>query len=414
MFINQCKETMPMPKISRYLSEWEKAGLLTAQQTGKILEYENSKHKRPWVLYGFIMLGVSVLSIGVISLIAANWSSIPPMVKLAADFILLFSTAVAIYVTAKKNLPLVFDALGTFFVFFFLASIGLLSQIYHTGGELYQALFLVCAVMLPLTLISYKKFLPNVWVVLVLAAVILFCAALIDKHHRENLFFIAFGILLSMQFVSGILGSLSSFGNIAKKLSFPFVFWSVVFFFAVMVYIDINYSLMHRGFMIFQKDVSMAPLYFIINSTGLVLALLIIMNKNMMKKIKIFAVILTLFYCLILNFYLGLFTPRADFYDGYADFGWTRVIWQLIGPAETIIILLLFSLIFSALNYKKLFNAMILLIGIRFLLIYFQVFKSLAYTGMGLIVSGLVIIGFVVVWYKFHAVIEDKIRGLIQ
>jgi hypothetical protein len=75
---------------------------------------------------------------------------------------------------------------------------------------------------------------------------------------------------------------------------------------------------------------------------------------------------------------------------------------------------LLFSFIFSALNYKKLFNAMILLIGIRFLLIYFQVFRSLAYTGLGLIVSGLVIIGFVVVWYKFHSVIEDKIRGLIK
>ena len=403
-----------MAKISRYLSEWEKAGLLTPQQTGKILEYECSKYRRPWVLYSFIMLGVSVLSIGIISLIAANWGSIPPMVKLAADFILLFAIAVAIYVAAEKNRPLVFDALAAFFIFFFLASIGLLSQIYHTGGEVHEALFLVCAVMLPLTLISYKKFLPSAWVVLVLAAVILLCVKLMDKRDGENLFYIAFGILLSMQFISGILGNLSSFSNITKKLTLPFVFWSVIFFFAVMIQMDVNYSLMHGGFMSYQKDVSIAPLYLIINITGIILTLLIVLNKNIPKKIKIFASILALFYCAIQSFYLGLFTPRADFYDGYSDFGWTRVIWQLIGPAETIITLLLFSFIFSALNYKRLFNAMILLIGIRFLLIYFQVFKSLAYTGMGLIISGLVIIGFVVVWYKFHAVIEDKIRGLIK
>lgn len=403
-----------MAKISRYLSEWEKAGLLTPQQTGKILDYENSKYRRPWILYGFIMLGVSVLSIGIISLIAANWVSISPMVKLAADLILLFALAVAIYMAADKNRPLVFDALASFFVFFFLASIGLLSQIYHTGGEVHEALFLVCAVMLPLTLISYKKFLPNAWVILVLAAVILWCATLIDKRHGENIFFIAFGILLSMQFVNGILGNLSSFSSFTKRLSLPFVFWSVIFFFAVMVFFDFSYSVAHSAIFRYEKDTVIAPCYLIINITGIILTLLIILNKNIPKKIKIMAAILTLFYCAVLNFYLGLFAPYHTSYDGYSELGWKLAIWQLIGPAETIITLLLFSFIFSALNYKKLFNAMILLIGIRFLLIYFQVFRSLAYTGLGLIVSGLVIIGFVVVWYKFHSVIEDKIRGLIK
>ena len=52
------------------------------------------------------------------------------------------------------------------------------------------------------------------------------------------------------------------------------------------------------------------------------------------------------------------------------------------------------------LDYRKLFNALIVGIGIRFLVVYFQVFSDLAMTGLGLIVSGLAIIGLSALYIK--------------
>jgi len=56
----------------------------------------------------------------------------------------------------------------------------------------------------------------------------------------------------------------------------------------------------------------------------------------------------------------------------------------------------------------RLFNLCINLIGLRFLIIYFQVFGSLATTGIGLIISGLIIIGAVVGWMAFKKYIATE------
>ena len=49
-----------MGKIDKCLSEWEQEGLISTDAVKKIQNYENSKHKKPWILYGFIMLGILV------------------------------------------------------------------------------------------------------------------------------------------------------------------------------------------------------------------------------------------------------------------------------------------------------------------------------------------------------------------
>ena len=84
---------MKTQKLAAQLAEWEKQGLITAEQSGGIIAYENSRHTVPWVIYSFIMLGVTVVAVGVISLVAANWSTIPAWLKLTADFAILTGPA---------------------------------------------------------------------------------------------------------------------------------------------------------------------------------------------------------------------------------------------------------------------------------------------------------------------------------
>ncbi|MCB1168444.1 MAG: DUF2157 domain-containing protein, partial [Leptospiraceae bacterium] len=66
-------------KIAEKLQIWVEEGLIQSGQAESILAFENKKHTRPYAMYSFIILGVTVISIGIISLIAANWEAIPDL-----------------------------------------------------------------------------------------------------------------------------------------------------------------------------------------------------------------------------------------------------------------------------------------------------------------------------------------------
>ena len=225
------------------------------------------------------MLGVVILSIGVISLIAANWSDIPPAAKLVADLLILTGIAFAIYKISEKDKPMLFDALAALFVFLNLASIGLISQIYHTGGQIYEALFLLCVISIPITLLSYKRFLPNVWTVFFLLTIILYCAINLDRYEESNSYFALIGILFSLPLICAVLGNLSVFSKAAEKLSTPFIFWSIVFYFAGVFFFDFIHSIdeFFYNSMYYHSDkISTAPYYLILN-ISLILTIVVIM-----------------------------------------------------------------------------------------------------------------------------------------
>jgi uncharacterized membrane protein len=410
-----------MAKLNKYLAEWEQEGLISRDLVNKIRDYENKKHKKPWIMYGFIMLGVVVLSIGIISLIAANWKDIPLVVKLALDVLILGSVAFAIYKSSKKEKPVLFDALASLFVFLYLASIGLVSQVYHTGGQVYEALFLLSVVSLPITLMSYKRFLPHIWTAIFLLAIILFCGINLDRYDNSGGFFILIGILFSLPLICAALGSLTDISKITDKMSLPFFIWSAIFLFSAVFFHDFNYSVSgyHYGSIFrYSDEVSVTPYYLIINLSLIIAIVVLWLKKNITSRMKVLVTILGCVYCFFVNIFMYSDAFIHEYYkvNNYSReaLNWLFVLQKFSGPVETIITLFLFSLIFSSYNRKRLFNLMILLIGVRFLIVYFQVFESLAYTGFGLIISGLLIIAIVIIWYKYRSKIEKIVRGLLK
>jgi uncharacterized membrane protein len=406
-------------KITKYISEWESAGLLESMQVQKILEYEKSRDKKPWVLYSFIMLGISIISIGIVSLIAANWRDIPPVVKIAGDLIIMGAIAWGIYRASVTERPLLFDALSALFIFFYLASIGLLSQIYHTGGELYEALFILCGVMFPLTLLSYRRFIPNAWTYIFVQALFLYCLHRMDFFQESGSYFVAAGILASFPFIFAIPGNLFAMRDGLNKVSGPFILWAVISFFGGVFFFDLRNSMQSSNyysttFSFFSDDVSLTAYSLIIAFSGMAAMTSLFFNRELTGRVKILSSALASVY--------GISMILFAWYDRYyyllykaQDFNpETRVrfysVLKASGPVETIFALLLISFIFLSLNMEKLFNFMVMLIGVRFIIIYFQVFGSLAYTGVGLIISGLIIIGFVAAWYRYG----KKIGGLLK
>ena len=112
------------------LSDWQKRGLITAEQQQKITDYENNV-RRPMLYHALLFLSCFCIGIGVIAVIAANWEAIPAAVKLGVDFALLCTAAWGVWHSRRKGRNLAAEALLTAFALLVLGSIGLVGQIYH-------------------------------------------------------------------------------------------------------------------------------------------------------------------------------------------------------------------------------------------------------------------------------------------
>lgn len=416
---------MKPQKLAVQLAEWEKQGLITAEQSGGIIDYESSRRTVPWVVYSFIMLGVTIVAVGIISLIAANWSDIPAGMKLTADFGLLIGLAACLCRFGDGAKPAVFDAVAAFFIFLCLASIGLISQIYHTGGELYQALFLWCCITLPVTLFAFKRFIPNLWAAAFLTAVIAYCFHETRLGGAEGVYRLAlfWSLPLSVFLAAVFCRRMRPLGLLAR----PLFFWSAMFLLGATVYFDSAHSsgfilqhsshpvrLFHYGGYGTGQAVASATVFYALIDVLTVAALAAIFYmKSLDRKTRILLGLLAALFCIMMNMY-GIIDYAAyqKHYSSYAaDY---PLFLKLLGPAVCISMLLLLSFLFAGLNFQRLFNLCVNLIGLRFLIIYFQVFGSLATTGIGLIVSGLIIIAAVVVWYRSRKKVQAWLGGLLR
>ena len=137
-----------MSRLEKLLKDWVVNDLISKDQANNIKTHESSKTSHSFILYGFLILGAVVIGIGIISLIAANWVDLTDFFKLSADFILLVALAAGAYRAWEKQRPILFEVLLVSFMLHCLASIGLISQIYHIGGKLYQALLLWSFILL--------------------------------------------------------------------------------------------------------------------------------------------------------------------------------------------------------------------------------------------------------------------------
>ena len=80
----------------------------------------------------------------------------------------------------------------------------------------------------------------------------------------------------------------------------------------------------------------------------------------------------------------------------YFVFVWikeTGISSEILDAVLFLLIWFSFSVLFLQKGQKRLFDFFLAGVGIRFLIIYFQIIKSLAFTALGLIVSGILIIG---------------------
>lgn len=365
-----------MSKLEKGLKEWVSKGFINQEQADRINAFESSKPENSWILSGLLILGAIIIGIGVISLIAANWYQIPNSIKLATDFILLSAVAFWTLKTweSKKNVQ--FEVLLLFFMLLCLASIGLISQIYHTGGKLYQALMFWSLITFPVALAARQLFVPFLWTTgfligLVFTALDSIALQSIFLKNYQAVFMtvplLCAGLSMASKSLAGDVGSTRAFQT-----------WAIL---SGLAALEIAELYKFFGGYSYSGLNSYIPGYIFAASTAFA-----ILQSNVYRKIQKI-LLLGVLSCFLTLFHLHLLNITAS----------------IIFAVFSISALGFMSIFLASIKKRILFQWFLVLLGLRFLALYFQALGGLATTGVGLIISGGIVIGMAVLWNKYRS-----------
>lgn len=379
-----------MKKILKKLTLWKEAGLISEDQFHSIQEFELANAPKNLAAYTIISLGAIVICIGIISLIASNWEELGDGVKLLLDFLFLGGLAYSVYKNKDTDKNWIFETVLVSYFILILASIGLISQIYNTGGEFYQATFFWCAITLPVVLFATRKITSHIWLIAGLFSVTAYLFDSVLYLNNEEVLFVwiflllpSFLLTISFPLQSSRMESLRVFGSTA-------LFWSTIGFLMGTVFFSFLGALKNKNS--FHVEYEVQGLLII---TLIFAGVSIYLSYFMSRRISFLLFLGYSAYIILTCSHLYKFQSEA------LDAILFILIWFIAG------------FIFQLLERKGLFEFAIISIGLRFLVAYFQLFTSLVFTAYGLIFSGILIISICILYIKNREKITRFIGELI-
>lgn len=376
-------------KTEKNVERWISAGLLTPEQGDAIVAYERDHVSASWVLYGLTGLGCTVVLIGVISIIAANWDLISPAVKLSGYFISLSTLA---FFTAKRlQIPgVVREALLTSFAGYVLAGIGLVGQIYNLKSDGYSAIFFWLALILPVVLLTSSRLLNNLWFVGLISGVTIWVAATISEETAQ----LRAAIVLSLPYLfialGYVLGVRAPFFAAASR-----VWGFAVLLFPFAIAGNVAWSVGNEEFLV-RENIGLGKYVYYPLLSAVFAGTMACARSFTRSKLLTYAILIVLGGVSILTL-PPLSTPIMGRHP-------------ILGCALFILAWAGAAAIAAAMERRRLFDIAALVIGVRFIVVYFQVFGSLAATGIGLIVSGAVILSVAYGWFRYRGAVVKALQ----
>ena len=362
--------------LDRKLAEWRDAGIIDAETAARIAAHEAGGERRPYLLYAVSGLGALSVAIGLVSIVASNWETIPGGVKLGLDFVLLAGLAAAIY--RARGSRLATEILLFVFYGAVLASIGLVAQVYHLGGRTEDALLFWSLITAPIVLHGTTRFLAATWLIGAEGVALAQIFRFLERHWQRNDAVVALtaGYLLSLGLVAlGLSGWFRrrkpAFASVAGILG--------------RVQIVALATMMPLAWYEHAHDIGSAARLGGVCLAGILVASVALALRDEAGRaargsLVTFAVVAPLVT------YLPLIAEhdRSGFWAA-ASF---LVVWAIVGVAA------------YRLGRIRLLNVATAFVGVRLLIVYFEVFGSLLDTGIGLLSGGVLTIALVWLWVK--------------
>lgn len=379
--------------VAKNLQKWKSAGLIDQATFDKITQYEQQASGNRFTR-GMLWLGAFSIVLGIMAVVGSNWDAIPAYVKLAVHVLISVSLAMGIYWSIETGRNTLKEILLPVFAGFILAFFALMGQIYQTGAPLWQVAGAWLLMVSPfLFLYARARGTIVLWVIGYGCFAGTVLAAIGGKQYA-----VLSGVLMAL------LAMTPAFVGQAAALRERWEKWpemlSLLFYVALVIAASSSQALWSWDVRPLAGD----DRSFVLTTLGMGVmgAALMVWLRARRILVQHDYMIDVFFAVSLLAMYLPSFVPH-DRFVGFSVIGALCfcAYWAFVG--------------WIALRFhmQGILNLAISLIAIRLFIIYCEVFGSMLSTGIGLIISGLVLIGMVQGTRKIIARVNSyqKLKG---
>lgn len=363
--------------IEKKVHQWQKAGLLTGTQGLSIISFEKNTSK-PYLSYALTVFAFFLVGLGGVSLVAANWDEISPVVKLAVSFVILCACAIATWHAYIRGRGKLFEGLLVLFSALLMAEIGLIGQIYQLQPEGAAPFLFWSAMVFPLIFFCRIPLLPAVWLPISSYALLNFVAEndtirIFFKSITEHWFW---GLGLLWLFIWTVIYQLIKIyaQDILIGLQKALKFWIIVDTANLVLLMDF------WGYKLFDIHETPKAVFAFGLALGLNAAAYILGQRLKNLTLPLILSLLLAGSIIPLGFVLSLAALVIVSCHAYNN------------------------------NRFRLLNVCIFLIGLRIFLLYCQSVFSLVGGGLALISSGIVLLVLIRLWVKIKTIIKGKMK----
>ncbi len=387
--------------LEKYLQRWTDHGIMSRDQASAILQLEQQTPSRSWVVFGIAFIGITAMSVGIISLVAANWERISFQVKLLSYFALQLSLGIAVLVydrrlregeVEKRSVADVYrETFLVLYALLFFAGIGITGQIFNLSGPAWKSIGFWSLLALPSALACRQIWFSLVWLMMVHLAGLDLTFGYTPTTELQQRDVSIRGVwhvtcaLMTMlplavrSWPDGRVGSaLARMAGVTGALGF----------------VVVGSIAGNMGWYMKQpllRELNIGAEYLTAPWMALVLGIVAVMRRvEWPSRVRLAAAIMmvTTGIFVTIPFFVALIgsAPVAAKFLGACGF---IGIWSLVGYMAVLV------------DRRWIFELAAFCIASRLWLVYFEVFGSLVETGVGLVVSGALILGLALGWYRF-------------
>ena len=354
--------------LEQQLKRWKQAELISPEQAERIQTFE--KHReRPALLYAVAGLAGLAVAIGLVSIVAANWELVPGRMKLTLDGLALIGVGQAVVWFGSRPPAWLEEAATVAYYGLVLASIALLGQVYQLGGDTALALLAWSALTLPLMALGRSARLGFIWLVGLEATYFVSLSALAEggpSSADHALAAVYWGPLaaLALGRTRWLSRARPAYARVLRGAGWTqlvllagaasFAFYDALARGERAPWLVVGVSLLTVGWLCYRTDGSPAG-----RAQRTLLAITFAVS------------------------HLPLFMPHGK--------------WPLVGAIAFLVVFAAVALVAHKKGLSKVLHLATAVIGLRLLVIYFEVFGSLLDTGIGLVLGGLLTL--LVTWF---------------
>lgn len=369
-----------MSRLHTKIHTWVQHNLINAHQAQAILDYE-AKHSTNYARFAVAGIGIIAILTGFISLIAANWDFIRPAHKLFCYALLQIGFGLA-YLKTPGQRTLLKESLLCVFTLGFLGGMGLISQIYHLSGPVWRPLaFWLVLAFLP-TLASRTRLLAHIWILTLFVTILYFLS------HLFNANLLWHAAIIACSFVGAVFMVYSfGVGPCAPWLRLPEHFVQPLLRISCATLVLFSSVWLLVGPYVNKATDTNGYLFFFAVATVVALLSTYWSHRALTRALKralcyLFTIV---FIFLMLPF---LWSPSIEWLGTLVYTLGFLSIWFFVAKIGVLR------------GSQGLFNLATFVIALRFIGVYFETMGSLTQTGLGLIVSGVLIILVADLWHR--------------